>query len=189
MEEDKRRGESSEDTQSTSGWVTTDIAARALRVTPRTIRTYIGQGKLEAEPQGEGVRKSWLVSIDSLQAMRDARGTAEYKQRNVRESASAKNAAEDLFLEIANRLEIRAAEVGELRTRLEITERAESTLREERRRLIEDLNRERKRAEEAQQVIERLKQESLGVQQEAQQLRAELDAEQSRGFWRKLFGG
>ncbi len=175
--------------RSTSGWVSTDVAARALRVTPRTVRTYIGQGKLEAEPRGEGVRKSWLVSIDSLQAMRGARDTAEYKQRNVRESASAENAAEELFLEIANRLEIRAAEVGELRTRLGITERAESTLKEERRRLIEDLNRERERAEEAQQIIERLKQESLGARQEAQQLRAELEAERSRGIWRKFFGG
>src|SRR5918998_493664 len=35
------------DLSSESGWVTTEVAARAVRVSPRTIRRYIEQGKLE----------------------------------------------------------------------------------------------------------------------------------------------
>ncbi len=56
--EDGTRGVSPEDVRSSSGWVTTRVAARMLRVTPRTIRMYIEQGKLEAKPYGEGVRKT-----------------------------------------------------------------------------------------------------------------------------------
>src|ERR671933_1966983 len=61
------------DLSSESGWVTTDVAARAVRVSPRTIRRYIDQGKVEAKPQGEGVRREWLVSVDSLHALRASR--------------------------------------------------------------------------------------------------------------------
>jgi hypothetical protein len=59
------------------------------------------------------------------------------------------------------RLEERAAEAAELRTRLELTEQAHSTLEEEARELREDRDR----------------------------LRAELEAERSKGFWARLFGG
>ena len=41
-----------------SGWVTTKVAARSLRVDPRTVRKYIKQGKLEAVSEGEGVEKT-----------------------------------------------------------------------------------------------------------------------------------
>jgi hypothetical protein len=61
------------DLSSESGWVATDVAARALRVSPRTIRRYIEQGKLEAKYHGEGVRREWLVSVDSLHALRATR--------------------------------------------------------------------------------------------------------------------
>ncbi len=59
-------------------------------------------------------------------------------------------------------------ELGRLEGRLELTERAESTLRE-------DLERERSERREA--------------QEEARRLREELEAERSKGFWRRLFGG
>src|SRR3712207_1903259 len=61
------------DLSSESGWITTEVAALAVRVSPRTIRRYIDQGKLEAKPQGEGVRREWLVSVDSLHALRASR--------------------------------------------------------------------------------------------------------------------
>src|SRR5919202_4138880 len=61
------------DLSSESGWVTTEVAARAVRVSPRTIRRYIDQGKLEAKLQGEGVRREWHVSVDSLHALRATR--------------------------------------------------------------------------------------------------------------------
>jgi hypothetical protein len=52
--------------------------------------------------------------------------------------------------------------------RAELTERTESSLRE-------DLEREREERREA--------------REEAERLRAELEAERSKGFWRRLFGG
>ena len=78
MEEDPARGQSrtdNADTSGNSGWITTEVAARAVRVSPRTIRRYIARGELEAKPQGEGVRREWLVSVDSLHALRATRTT------------------------------------------------------------------------------------------------------------------
>src|SRR5919112_2105250 len=76
MGEDHTRGEGAatghEDTAH-SGWVTTQVAARSLGISPRTVRWHIEHGNLEAKPEGEGVRRTWLVSIDSVQAFRDSR--------------------------------------------------------------------------------------------------------------------
>jgi predicted nuclease with TOPRIM domain len=70
--------------------------------------------------------------------------------------------------ELTARLETRAAENAELRTRLELTEKADSTLREQ-------LDRERERADR--------------LEERAEKLRGELEAERSKGFWARLFGG
>ncbi len=45
-------------------WVTTDVAAKAVRKSPRTIRRYIERGELQAKPHGESVRREWLVSVE-----------------------------------------------------------------------------------------------------------------------------
>jgi chromosome segregation ATPase len=190
VEEGEVRGGETEVFEETSGWVTTAVAARTLRVTPRTVRIYIQQGRLEARSEGEGVRKSWLVSADSLRGLRERREASERGRRGVRSSYPAESTAEDLFLEIANRLEVRAAEAGGLRIRLEISERTRSILEEERRRLADDLERERERAErgeqalrEAQQEVERLTADLGEARQEVLRLRAEL--EQGKGFFRR----
>ena len=209
MEEPNVRGENAEFTRMSSGWVNTDVAARALGVTPRTIRAYIDQGKIEAKPEGEGVKKSWSVSIDSIHRLRESRSSSAANPQEIRIENSADNIPASLFREIADRLELRAAEVAELRTRLEITEQAESTLREERERLLQDLERERARAErereraaEAQLEAERIEEDRGHSQEEVQQLREELEArgeeadrlreeleaQRSKGFWRRLFG-
>lgn len=205
------------ETSSEQGWVTTEVAAAALGVSPRTVRDYIRSGKLDATPQGEGVTKTWLVSIYSVQELRQSRRNTEEPPRSRRDwyplnLAAAATAADtgDAFRELIVRLEERVAEAVELRTRLELTEQAESTLRAERDRLLEDLEHERERAErareraeEARRVSEQLKQENQQAQEgaerlslerqraqeEAKQLREELEAERSKGFWRRLFGG
>ena len=56
-----------------SGWVTTDVAARAVRVSPRTIRRLIDRGELRAKAEGVGVERRWLVDVDSLYALRSSR--------------------------------------------------------------------------------------------------------------------
>jgi hypothetical protein len=140
--EDRIRGEDAvtgrgngHDSPTPSGWVTTQQAARALDISPRTVRWHIEQGNLKAKPEGEGVKRTWLVSIDSLQAFRDARQTAAPLPRDYRASAeSADIAAEspgNAIRELADRLVEEAARASEFRVRLEISEKAQSTLEEE----------------------------------------------------------
>jgi len=69
--------------------------------------------------------------------------------------------------DLATRLETRASEAAKLRTRLELTEKTQSTIEEERNRLAE----------------------SLQTEEQAEMLRKVLEAERSKGFWQRLFGG
>ena len=71
MGEETQRGQSRPDLadlSSESGWITTEVAAKAVRVSPRTIRRYIERGELEAKPQGEGVRRE----LETLQETRES---------------------------------------------------------------------------------------------------------------------
>jgi len=158
-----------------SGWTTTDVAARALGVSPRSVRRFIDRGELEGRKVKSGIVESWEVSIDSLYRLKDKReveGQAEgHIRRNVpRTSAEAEGVADlaDMVRELTAELLRRTSEATELRTRLELTERTESSLRED---------------------LERVHEERQQHQEEAQRLREELEAERSKGFWRRLFGG
>jgi hypothetical protein len=197
MGEDPERGHSRTgpaDMSSESGWVTTDVAARAVRVSPRTIRRYIDQGKLESKPRGEGVRRECLVSVDSLHALRASRPEEDESPRIDREPLA--DSLADVLREMTARLELRAQEAAELRVRLELTERTQSTLEDERRRALEELERERTERLEAQERADQLEEERGRLvaryeqtDEEARELREELEAERSKGFWRRLFGG
>jgi hypothetical protein len=129
-----------------SGWVSTQQAARALGISPRTVRWHIEQGNLQAKPEGEGVKRAWFVSIDSLQAFRDSRRSAGDVPRGYRTvSTSADIATEppgEAIRVLAERLEGAAARAAEYRVRLELSERAQSTLEA-------DLAEERRRREAA----------------------------------------
>ena len=162
---------------SESGWTTTDQAARALGVSPRTVRRFIDRGELEGRKVTEGIVEAWEVSIDSLYALRDKRISEGQVRRNVpRKSSEGHDSSDttDYVRELTDRLLRISSEAAELRTRLELTFKAESTLQEERDRLRQDWERERQERQEA--------------QQEAQRLREELVAERSKGFWQRLFG-
>ena len=133
-----------------SGWVTTQQAARALAISPRTVRWHIDQGNLEAKPQGEGVKRAWHISIDSLQAFRDSRQHAAQSSEDYREILKGADIVAEgrgsAIRELADRLVEEAGKASEFRVRLELTERAESTLRaelEEERRRREGAERER----------------------------------------------
>jgi hypothetical protein len=152
MGEDRIRGhlrQADADMSSESGWVTTEVAARAIRVSPRTIRRYIDQGKLEAKPQGEGVRREWLVSVDSLHAVRASRTIEEDVPEKSERGGEVADSLADVFREMAARLESRTEEAAKLRVHLELTERAQSTLEDERRQAFEELSEERRRRQEA----------------------------------------
>ena len=48
--------------------VATDVAARAVRVSPRTVRRYTERGELEAKAQGEHVNRERPVFVDCPRA-------------------------------------------------------------------------------------------------------------------------
>ena len=155
MDEEGTRGTHSDQ----SGWVTTRVAAQALRVDPRTVRKYINQGKLEAKVEGEGVEKAYLVSIDSVYALRgrapDRTGPRMGREDGPRESAGSA-ASEDLVAlvrELTTEVSRHSAEAAELRTRLELTELAESSQREA---LEQRLETEQLRREQAEQERDKL---------------------------------
>jgi DNA-binding transcriptional MerR regulator len=155
--EDLTRGNSA----GVSGWVSTQVAAEALGVDPRTVRTYISRGILKAKVEGEGVEKAYSVDIDSLYALRDARKSSRRGPRKIREKSAGAEDYADLVRDLTAQVVERSSEAADLRARLQLTERAQSTLEDEARALREERDR----------------------------LRVELDAERSKGFWSRLFGG
>jgi chromosome segregation ATPase len=192
--------------------VNTDVAADALGVSSRSVRNYILNGDLVACKETEGINERYLVSIESLYALRDRRKqegklSGNRRRASSRPEASAKGSAElvretavDMLRETLTSLETHIAQNAELRTRLELIQRAENTLREElereRRQHQEDVQRERSERLEAQERTERLEQERARLEgerrqaeEETQSLREELESERSRGLWRKLVGG
>ena len=140
-----------------SGWTTTAAAAKALGVSPRTVRLYIERGDLEGMLETGTDKRIWLVSIDSLNTLRAKRGTGGIQPE---ESPEIAETIPEAMHDLAVRLENRAAEAAELRTRLELTAKTQSTIEEERNQL-------RVRVDE---------------------LQAELEVERSKGFWQRLFG-
>jgi hypothetical protein len=211
MGEDRTRGEdaaTSRDDATASGWVTTRTAAKSLNVSPRTVRWHIEQGNLEAKPQGEGVRRAWLVSIDSLHALRDARQRDRELPEDYRAPAEdADIAAEspgNAIRELADRLVEEASRASEFRVRLELSERAESTLREElaeeRRRREEaehqreDLRRELEALREAREPAETVEEAPGGAEPRSATGGAQAGAqgaqsEARRPWWRRVLGG
>ena len=141
--------------------MSTQVAAEALGVDPRTVRTYISRGILKAKVEGEGVEKAYSVDIDSLYALRDARKPSRRGPRKIREKAAGAEDYADLVRDLTAQVVERSSEAADLRARLQLTERAQSTLEDEARALREERDR----------------------------LRVELDAERSKGFWSRLFGG
>ena len=187
------------------GWVTTRQAARALNVMPRQVRNYIAAGDLEGRKEGNGVTERWLVSISSVEALRQKRHSEDKLPRQYRDVSgdaedtgqSVGNTAE-LIRELAARLEDAQYELGRAESRLELTSQAESTLRE-------DLARERKRAEAERERANRLEAELREVQKQPTELREapetvsedtekvdappeQQESTEHRSWWRRFFG-
>ena len=149
-----------------SGWVTTRQAAAALRLQPRQIRNLIAAGDLEAQTEGEGVTRRYLVSIASVEALRQRRqeeGKLPGQDRDVAEGAVMPRQSTSDAAALAREL---AAQVGEMRyelgraeARLELTAQAESSVREA-------LERERERADLERARADRLEAELLSMRRE-----------------------
>ena len=205
------RGQNGGNEAETSGWVNTGVAAESLGVSSRSVRNYILNGDLVARKEKEGINERYVVSLDSLYALRDRRkqeGKMPGKVRrtfrvpeNAAEASTelVKETAVDMLRETLASLETHIAHNAELRARLELTERAESTLREElereRGQHDSDVQQERserlraqERAEQLEQERARLESEHRRAEQEVAVIREELVAERGKGFWRRLFG-
>jgi hypothetical protein len=186
-------------------YYTVSEAAKILDISERRVRQIAQDGKVEGVRSEDG----WKLFRYSVHDFRDRR-EAQTPVRAVRGGREPSSEARE-WIERVTALE---RELGRLEGRLELTERAESTMREERERLLEDLARERERAaqeqekaedvqrdaeqfirerEEAQEEARRLQEERdrllAEAAEEARVLREELEAERSKGFWRRLFGG
>ena len=140
---------------------TTGQAARILKVTDRGVRKMIDRGELEANQDERGRRH--LIPQRAVHAMLEERRAGVGESSTEETSRSAEEARE-----LRERVEGLQRELGRLEGRLELTERTESTMREERERLEQLLGEERA---------------------ERRRLQEQLDAERSRGFWQRLFGG
>lgn len=139
---------------------TTGQAARILKVTDRGVRKMIDRGELEANQDERGRH---LIPQRAVHAMLEERRAGVGESSTEETSRNAEEARE-----LRERVEGLQRELGRLEGRLELTERTESTMREERERLEQLLGEERA---------------------ERRRLQEQLDAERSRGFWRRLFGG
>jgi excisionase family DNA binding protein len=139
---------------------TTAHAARILKVTDRGVRKMIDRGELEARQDERGRH---LIPQRAVHAMlEERRAVGEGEVSSVEISRSAEEARE-----LRERVEGLQRELGRLEGRLELTERTESTMREERERLAQLLEEERA---------------------ERRRLQEELNTERSKGFWQRLFG-
>jgi chromosome segregation ATPase len=211
MNEQKNEGKD----EGSSGWVNTDVAAEALGVSARSVRNYILDGALVARKEKEGVNERYVVSVDSLHALRDQRkqeGKLQARRRRLsRQSEStSEGAAElvrktavDMLRETLTSLEMHMSQNAELRVRLELMERAESTLREELERerqerlevqrqagsLEQECSETQQRVAQLTQEHAQLEEEHSRLQSEVERVRDELEAERSKGFWARLFGG
>jgi hypothetical protein len=188
-----------------SGWTTTKQAAKLLGVSRRSVQGYVRRGLLEAQEQGQGVNKTFLVSIDSLNALHDRRRheaseAAKFAEASAEAAETAHQYTDtgEALRHAIERVEARTAEATELRIRLELTEQAQSTLQEE---LIEERRRreeaERERDElrqklyaprEAPEASETVKEETERAEPHPATGRAQ-ESVQRRSWWRRVFGG
>jgi plasmid stabilization system protein ParE len=203
MDADTARGsdaDSNRESEAVSGWVTTKQAARSLGISPRTVRWHIEQGNIAAKPQGEGVQRTWLVSIDSLQTFRSERQDATPLPHDDRTNFESADVTSDItgnpIRELANRLAEEAARAAEYRVRLELTEQAQSSLQE----VLAD---ERQGREKAESERDELRRQLEALQEPPQAPESDegehfgtssQEAEESlhrreRSWWRRFFFG
>ena len=198
-EQDEERADAS----SSSGYTTTKQAAKALGVSRRTVQSYVRRGELEAVVEGEGVEKTFYVSIASLHALRERRSNSGEGTSEDAENASASSSSSGLsakatqsaygegpnLIEVVQDLQYR---LGRAEAKVELTERTESTLREQ-------LAHERERANRLEAELRREARRSTSEPRDAAERAMEdvsdsktpsSNVEESRAsWWQRWFGG
>jgi len=137
-------------------------AAKVLKLSTRRVRQLAETEDIEGTRDAEG---NWRLDKASVHTFRDERRLGSSRPRQGTRSRSKRPDPWDRVTELERalgRLE------GEMRARAELTAVTESTLRE-------SLGRESERADR--------------LEERTEQLRGELEAERSKGFWARLLGG
>jgi len=138
-------------------------AARILGLTDRHVRHMLAGGELEGEQTGSG---RWQIPQREVHRVLEER-----RRRSPGDLPQDATGAGQEAQELRVRVEDLQRQLGRVEGRLELTERTETTMQQERERLLADLDRQRERSE---------------------RLEAELEAARqaaARPWWRRLFGG
>ena len=169
-------------------------AARVLEIPQRRLLAMLETGEIEGEQDSHSSR--WKIPKHAVDELVPASPSPDSPTEELLEEQST-----EMIQELVDELGNLQREVGRLRHRLDLAQRAEkeakelllaeleqereshrqereqseNTLRAERNRLLEDQGQERERADK--------------LQEEVNRLREELESERNRGSWRKLFGG
>ena len=149
---------------------TTGQAARILKVTDRGVRKMIDRGELEAEADERGRHRIPQRAVHAM--LEERRGSVPSEAVGTGEiSAEEAARAADEARELRERVQDLQRQLGRVEGRLELTERTQSTMREERERL------------------ERLLEEERTERRRLQERLVEAQAAASRSWWRRMFGG
>jgi hypothetical protein len=132
-----------------------------LGVSSERIRQLVEAGEIEGEKRSG----RWHVFRVSVHHQLEQRGSPRARRSRQRSPHSGEDAAREA-LELHARVEDLQYQLGRSEARTELTERAESTIREA-------LQRERERADR--------------LEAEARQLREQIEASNARSFWSRLF--
>ncbi len=198
-------GQEADTTGGGSGWTTTDTAARALGVSPRTVRRFIERGDLEGRKLKDGIVEAWEVSIDSLQNLRGRRGPGgRVRQSDRSETAQGHSSSDtspdmaDLVRELTADLIRTSSEATEYRVRLELTEHAQSTLeeqltaerasREQAERERDELSRRLESLQEMRDALETGAEPVEGTDAPPDRGQAETGVQRRSSWWRRFFG-
>lgn len=148
---------------------TTGQAARILKITDRGVRKMIDRGELEADTDGRGRHRIPQRAVHAMLEQRREAGISSDVGAEI-STEEASRAAEEAR-ELRERVQDLQRQLGRVEGRLELTERTESTMREERERL------------------ERLLEEERAERRRLQERLEEAQEAASRSWWRRLFGG
>ena len=143
----------------TGDFYSVEEAAKILKRTPGRIRQMLRAGELEGVPPEEGEGRGWKIPAH---AVHDRDRPARVERPSEARPPESPERLQDLESEVRDL----RYQLGLQQGRLELTEKTESTLREQ-------LERERERAD--------------NERQRAEQLQAELE-EARRPWWRRILG-
>ncbi len=204
MSEPSSPGDPSPGTTPLAGDVyTASQAARILGISDRRVRQVLESGELEGNRDASG---KWWIPQRVVHEALEERGSPRGRRSPAPLSPSVDIAGEppaspdrtqddrESVRELASRIEDLSYRLGRTEARAELTERAESTVREERDRLLRELEEERAERRRLAERLESLEEEHRAPSDDGRPEGfpppgpTEGDVGDQRPWWRRLFG-